>query len=35
MLPPPEVEYDSRENLQSTDHSWAIRHGYAVTIDGQ
>ena len=32
MIPPPENEYESREDLLSAAQSWALGHGYAVTI---
>ena len=32
MIPPPEDEYDSREDLLSAAQSWALGHGYAVSI---
>ena len=32
MIPPPENEYKSREDLLSAAQSWALGHGYAVTI---
>ena len=32
MIPPPEDEYDSREDLLSAAQSWALGQGYALTI---
>ena len=32
MLPPPEVEYASREQLEDTVQTFACGQGYAVTI---
>ena len=32
MLPPPEAEYDSREEVLSADQKWALGQGYAVTV---